>query len=1098
MHNNVNGNLFQHQQQFQHPQQFQQLQAFQPFPQNQPFQPAQWFQQIPQQANQNVQQVFAQGVFPQGLQGIFQQQPQPVPQFPQFQQPQQQVQHNQFQQLQQQAIIQDVQQKQDQRQQQETKFSTLLQWKPIDMTNEEYCTLFHSALFQFTLSADSLSSDSEMKKLATFIKENLLDIFKKSVKEKPDNFFDFIYQLCLLTLSENDLPNWVKTSPTAEIILDDHNSILAIKRKLIQQCRDNNLPLNYEELKLLGLEDWMSLKESPLHLILSHGPLNFLRQQAILKLVKMWPSLLVLPDEKGETPIDILFKAHKDMTDGINLINELLRISIVSFLGFLKENSYAPIRDAQLAHLSLLCYAKEAKKIIPKNWKGTISISFNDSIPPMHNPLLVCSKLKKMDLVENVLDCITLDSQIKIPKKLACAIIMGEPSLAISYIKEYNIALPSLAPYLSQLFKMGCTELVNEIIKAEADSLRINCSNKTKRIVAIFRNIPELLDKENFINELKEDDLPLLIHQFKSYPALKISDAEIQQDIYSQLLKKILEIKLLDSVDGVFVSYLIPFIYKKDKIMAEELIKELGKQPAIKESLFSNVCYNISLVRDLKINDLGLEELFEWLIPFLNKEDFPVSFSTSILKLIILKISVQPEPHINLFLLNLIERYHPKEQIIEVLNLRDANGCLPIEALCNFYGDDEARCSLIEKFLSFGAKLEDIKNPILARNLIAKVIVFGSEKLNNLIEDYIENSKDWLVSNEINQKKIPGSFQPISSSGERIKKFLTFCNLFPKGMSLVQIFSIPVPFYLKLLLENIFNNPDLNLIDEWLDVGNKFTGTTLNIVSVISAYSKIDLDLLEKFLKSGNFAVAKVNVWWITDWWHNHDPSVMELFLDYLFNGEILPLKSDSPLAYHSSPILEKFLNHVLNKLSADELGDYNVYIENDQNKFKELVIVNAQNQEIARKVGTTKKIYSLIKEDREKRQKALEMETQKALLRDTNYLYQNQREFQEKEIAKLILQDSSIVNRHGFINGLGGIISPVWIANYPNDEIWKVFYADYETGTIGIQNFSYDREGIIKEIVEFIDLRLALFEDRKEQINLVFRYSSSSFRFVH
>ena len=1122
--------LQQQQQQQQQPlRQLQQLQQQQQQPLRQLQQQQQQLQQQQQPQQLRQQHIQLDQQQRQQLLQLHQQQ-----QHQQLQQPQQQLQQQQQQQhpqLQQQRLLQQQQRQQQQNQnnqtgsqhtslsspnqlnsgpkplaqdQQKEKFVPLKKWIDTDWEaiepNElsDYASLFHTVLFMASLNL----SETDLQELVDFIKANLLDVFKNSVLIKPQesDVANSIQKLAEIILPRSDLPSWIKTSRLVPILKENstnsESNIFSIEKELWEQCSKDKPSLNYEDLKLLSMGHWVSLKDdqkrSPLHIIVSQGPLNDERTLAICQLLTLCPTLLSQLDANQETILGHLFNSNQ-LTTYYSLFVS------VAFSRHYQANTYS---KEYLTLIGSICYSQNAESILKACRPLRISSDLIDGIPPTCNPFLICNKLNKLDVAKLLITMISIENEEEFndtKEDLIKAIICGDPVLTNYYAENFcksNQNLTVLIPLLKRIVKIGCDDFAEKIIARyvvnQGEDYRV------RKLLLTLLHAPALLTDQDF-NNLSESDLNFIISVITRY-SVNLS-GDIEGDAITCLLKianKFLEKKIIlnsnkNSLE--FFPTLVPAVFKKDRMLAEKIMDELVLQED-KSFIFTSICTGCIRHKKFSFSDeLEVENFFKWCLPLLEKGNVPIVLNNQQL-ITLFKSEVNLKFSSKIF--DEEAKLVSQDRIIEMLNCRSTDNFLPIELLCHFRNEES--CSLLKKIIKISNNIDDIKNSKLKRTLMAKIILFGDEELNKLCDNYIKNPEILIIQDEKNQQALPDTWlvsPQICSSVERIKKFLKFCNAFSKEMKFADLFHIKsLPFSMQELAKHIFEGDDRELFTHWFSFCRKLQSTDIQIpiLSSLIECSKINESFLEelltdefmhseKFCKEGQWTFLKL----LSSCYDSQSPltpKILELFInaywDGTFTNDILRSINDTVFPINRSQffyqLIDRFIDYAIKNTSISKAisKPYKLTVVQYADKHNCILVVGTKSTKTYSGLLTPKKIMDIIDKDKNHTQLRATGSIKKAKFK----------EYEDLVLAKG--RKNRLIGAKHFLDGVNikgkNVISPVWVMNFPSDEKWQVDYVDFDSGQIKIKTFPYE-EDPIPQISNFIQRQLATFNQRKKFI---------------
>ncbi len=458
-----------------------------------------------------------------------------------------------------------------------------------------------------------------------------------------------------------------------------------------------------------------------------------------------------------------------------------------------------------------------------------------------------------------------------------------------------------------------------------------------------------------------------------------------------------------------------------------------------------------------------------------------------------------------------------REDIIAKLNCRGSSyNCLPIEYLCRLNIKED--CILIKKFISISNNIDDIKNLKLKRVLIAKVILFGDEELNELCDHYIKNPQNLILQDEKNQEEFSFSMdappQSICSSVERVKKFLKFCDAFPKEMNIDDLFYITsLPFSMQEIVKHIFEHNDQDLFKLWLSFCKKMKNVDtvrMPILSSLKECSKLNESFLkklledewmlsEKFRKEGQW-ILKQLLSSCCDSQSPLTPKILELFLDAYWDGSLdgvvdLEQKSEMcqiticPSLYQ---LMNDFTDHTVKNTAA-----YAVEIKKDKrnpskhykfeaiegSKHRYVQIYGANGCSLKAGIFTPKKIKAIIESAQQEQQNKIQFK-KSAVLNKTkleeynNFILKGKNNRGAPKNENFFLKGIEI--RNGFDKKQ--IISPIWAMKVYKEQKWEVYVVNFDSGEIEIEVFQHD-EDLIPKVTNRIERHLATFNQRKEFI---------------
>lgn len=259
----------------------------------------------------------------------------------------------------------------------------------------------------------------------------------------------------------------------------DRSFFYTLEEELLRECKEGLSPLNVTALERIPRENWLSLKDengrSPLHIILSHGPLSSDKNRidAFNTISALCPDLWNLPDSNEETPLDIIYKNNE-----LNLVSHTL---------------------------VAICFAKYGEEIFERWNVRTYNVStFIEQLDDQNNPILICRKLGKESLLKKMMYChnyyLLPPERDPLPNDLMFPLIWGDVVLVEKYLSEYKMDYSwALRGWLSRLVKIRCNKkLINKIINEIALKLSPYLHFEDRKSTVVFNFLPEFLTSQDF------------------------------------------------------------------------------------------------------------------------------------------------------------------------------------------------------------------------------------------------------------------------------------------------------------------------------------------------------------------------------------------------------------------------------------------------------------------------------------------------------------------------------------------------------------------------------------------------------------------------
>jgi len=652
----------------------------------------------------------------------------------------------------------------------------------------------------------------------------------------------------------------------------NHISIYQIEDELLEKCRSGRFDFNLEDLKRLSLENFETLEDNPLHLILSHGSFTDDCLNAVFLLVKLFPDLLKIADVNDETPIDIL---HKN--------------SQVFAIEYCLKAAY-PYNKYEQA--TCLCYAKYAKELLEKFDLKPSAIVPNN---PSQNPVLVCRKIGKEHLIP------VFQKLNSTYYRLEFFINWRDFEGIRDYLENNTIDSSEIENNLSKLVEIGYDEkFIDRWIEFFAGELTGHISLDSKKFLILLQRAPQLIKTYP-----KADDL---LYVFKtSFEVFGKSPGFINHiDTMMNILMNggLFDLSYINHGD-LFLPHLIPDIYLQNRDLAETLIKEHAFQ-GYRDSLFVDLCSG--LISSL----MDVDEFFQWILPLFKKEKIPVQFSSGngLLMHGLAEFTIETVDR-NIMIFKQLEKLFSKKTLCNQLKIRDSNNCLPIDCLIqcdpyDFEDDDRAeKATLLKLFLGLNG-LPQIDEPEDLRKLIFFVLLHGDDELDQLVSlDNVELLIK-LKSSEQPYKK-PFFSDEYCTSMPRILKFLKFMVSLPKETQQFLLSDAPwFPFEPGFLLTHILENNDKEALSNFTALGGKFGRNLLRKL----AKREISLEILKQILASEGPVNKKLSELFNFEHIDGKPPAIKEVLIDYYRNGW-----------FACNVQLEPFYEYLLSKIGSPYRG---------------------------------------------------------------------------------------------------------------------------------------------------------------------------------
>ncbi|MBA2369188.1 MAG: hypothetical protein H0V82_09220 [Candidatus Protochlamydia sp.] len=1012
-------------------------------------------------------------------------------------------------------------------------FYSLEVWKSVNLDTPEIIGLFHSSLYRATMSENLDSSDFKINQLIRFIQyePEILKAFKNSILSKPANDIeDYIKKLCHSILPHSEIPLWAHTNSTEleNIPRNEEPSLFSIENELLQCCVEGKLPVNYDALKRLELINWISLRDNQkrplLHIIFNQGPTPLIqgRKDAICELVKLCPSLLIITDSNQETIIDLLFKNNEDFFFYLNA-------------------AYPEIQESNnpwFAQVTCQCYAKEAESIIEKfPISGKITLQTIDSLPPEHNPIMVCKKLGKQNLAEILMNGLIPDffddfEVFSDDKNFVNAIYWKDAPLAAFYFKLLPKNSSGLIPqFADRMVQIGCNKQINDFIELNAKSKlkdkefnchgNLNCN--VKKIIIASSFCPLFLKSYDFLKMLNNSEKIMILNRilekfYKDYDSLNFNESTKEKvEIIGMIIEDLFQSdyflarKLKFNIVGgeIDISILIPYIEKQNRLLGEKIFRACIEQ-GLKETLFNSLCMGLLLTLNSYPSQINLPDFFEWSIPLLKENNVPLNLTLSPDHSVLRKLITFIKPIRALGFFEHLESLISSENLCELLQLCDYSNSMPIEYLCAVkYFDDvnnKAAFSLIRKFIILSYRIEDINNIQVTKEIILKIILLGDQELDKLCN--IDTIALKFLS--IHDEFAPTNYSFLNlikcDNPVRVKKFLKLLNSFPlslqKELLNYDLHHISMPFTLELFFINVLENNDEELLELFLALDPLILSIwnyEINIKIVdylletrrLTFYNPIptknsNIDLLKKLLthikyddKLASFVIGSIH--YLLDLDRKFlicNTNVIEIILDHYLDGKF-EIPHPHLANFKNEKNISRLLENTLLQLNGDE--------KKASISFEETIYtvkcIEAQNRFEYLQVSLDEIIIGNgfftkkgVLDLIKKHVENKKINLQINLLKDTKNL-------KGYGIDCLITNDEQLLDRHFFMQRHNGIFSYLWIVNKPSAKKICVYYVDFNSGTIEVKDFAYMQENLANELKLFINVIRKDFIDRQNLI---------------